>query len=89
MRRLPRWLLAVLSLSIVAAAIAIVAIAWNQRADDLCADAPQAVRGYSVKWGWSEFAYMCDYELPNAQTIRVGVVDAFHGEGRRRHLGDR
>ena len=30
-----------------------------------------------------------DYELPNAQTKRVGVVDAFHGEGRRRHLGDR
>lgn len=88
MRRLPRWSL--LALSVVAAAAVAVGVgaAWNQRAGELCReDAPAAASGYTVRWEWDELAYVCDYDLPSEQPRRIGIVDAFHGEGRRHGPG--
>jgi hypothetical protein len=84
---LVRWSLAVLSSTVVALlAVGLIGVTWNNRADAVCREqAPRTANGYSVTWEWSEFAYVCDYRTPNKQTKRVGIVDAFHGEGRRRH----
>ena len=46
-------------------------------------------RDYSVTWEWNEFAYVCDYRVPSVQPQRVGIIDAFHGDERRRHGLDR
>ena len=87
MRRVLRWSVAVLAASIVAVvAIVATSAAWNDRAEDICRDeAPRSAGGYSVTWEWSEFAYVCDYRAPEEQPKRVGIIDAFHGEGDRRH----
>jgi hypothetical protein len=81
------WSIAVLSGGVVAVgAIVAVSLAWNDRAEDICRDdAPQSAGGYSVTWEWSEFAYVCEYRARPEQPKRVGIIDAFHGEGRRRH----
>lgn len=86
MSRLVVW---TLSLSVALAAVTLIGVAWNQRADDLCREeAPETARGYSVSWEWDELAYVCDYRLPHEQQKRIGIIDAFHGEGRR-HGRDR
>ena len=91
MGKLLRWSLVVLSSSIVAlVAVGLVGLTWNDRADDICREqAPPTASGYSITWEWSELAYVCDYHTPDRQTKRVGIIDAFHGEGRRRHRPDR
>lgn len=83
-----RVLIAVLSVSIVAVgAVVAVSIAWNDRAEDICSE-EGARSAYSVTWEWSEFAYVCDYRAQEEEPKRVGIIDAFHGEGRR-HGPDR
>jgi hypothetical protein len=87
MSRLVRWSLVVLSVSTVAAlAVVAVGVSWSNRANDICLeDAPATTPGYSVTWEWGELAYVCDYRRPTEQPRRVGIIDAFHGEGGRRH----
>jgi hypothetical protein len=83
MRRILAW---ALSLGAALAAAALVGVVWSQRADDLCReDAPGTARGYSVKWEWDEFAYVCSYRTPEPRSKRIGIVDAFHGDDKRRH----
>jgi hypothetical protein len=78
--------IAVLAVGIVALAVVSVNLAWNDRADDVCREkAPRTASGYSVAWEWSEFAYVCDYPGPAEQPRRVGIIEAFHGDGRPRH----
>jgi len=84
MRRLPRWSRVVLSLAAVLAAVLAAGVAWNQRADDLCReDAPTTADGYTVSWDWGELAYVCDYGMSREEPKRIGLIDAFHGDGRR------
>jgi hypothetical protein len=85
--RLVRRLLVVLSVGTVAMlAVVAVGVSWSDRAEDICReDAPATAAGYSVTWEWAELAYVCDYRRPNEQPRRVGIIDAFHGEGGRRH----
>ena len=83
MRRILAW---ALSVGAALAATALVGVAWNQRADDLCReDAPRAESRYSVDWEWDEFAYVCSYPTPETRSKRVGIIDAFHGDDKRRH----
>lgn len=83
-----RW---ILSLAVALVAVVLIGVTWNQKAKDLCRrDAPQTGTGYSVTWEWDEFAYVCDYRTASAQPKnRIGIIDAFHGDGRRRHELDR
>ena len=85
------WSLLILSSSIVAlVAVGLVSAVWNERADDICREqAPRTASGYSVTWEWAEFAYVCDYRAPSEDQRRVGIIDAFHGDGSRRHRLDR
>ena len=87
MSKLVRWSLVLMSSAVVVlVAVGLIGVTWNDRADDVCRDqAPRTASGYSVTWEWSEFAYVCDYRTPTRQTKRVGIIDAFHGEERRRH----
>jgi hypothetical protein len=67
-------------------AVVAVNLAWNDRAEDICREeAPQSAGGYSVTWEWADFAYVCDYGAPDEQPRRVGIIDAFHRDGSRRH----
>ena len=85
-----RRALLIVSAGIVAVlAASLVGITWNQRADDVCREnVSGAAGGYSVRWEWNDFAYVCDYRAPAEQSKRVGIVDAFHSDGRRRHRPD-
>ena len=84
MSRLPRWSLAVASLAVALAAVALGAVSWKDRADAICGkEAPETGSGYTMEWKWDEFAYVCDYQAPSEPERRVGVIDAFHGNGRR------
>ena len=83
MRRLGRWSLLVVSLSIVSLAAGLVSVAWNDRAEAICRE--EAESSFTVGWDWNELAYVCDYGSPVEPSRRVGVVDAFHGDGRQRH----
>jgi hypothetical protein len=70
------------------AVVAVVA-AWNDRAADVCEkNKPTSASNYTLEWEISEFAYVCKYGLSETPDKRVGIVDAFHGEGRR-HGPDR
>jgi hypothetical protein len=91
MRRTVRRSLVVLSLSVVAlVAVISVSVTWNDRADDICREhAPRTTSDYSSTWDWAELAYVCDYRAPDENPRRVGIIDAFHGEGGRRHRLDR
>jgi hypothetical protein len=82
-----RWSIVVLVTIVVAAVIVVGASAlWSDRAKDICRDeAPKSRGDYSVAWDWNEFAYVCDYGAPEQQPKRVEIIDAFHGEGSRRH----
>jgi hypothetical protein len=81
----------VLSSSIVAlVAVSFISVMWKQRAEDICREqAPRTASGYSVTWKWAEFAYVCDYRASSQGPRRVGIIDAFHGDGNRRHRLDR
>lgn len=69
-----------------AAAVASMGLAWEAKADKVCrVKAPAGADGYSVRWEWDELAYVCDYRAPEAKERRVGLVDAFHGDGAQRH----
>ena len=84
MSRLPRWSLIVASLVAALGAAALVSVSWKERADDICRkDAPAMGSGYTMEWQWDEFAYVCDYQAPSEPERRVGVIDAFHENGRR------
>lgn len=78
-----------LALTVAVAAVAAAAslgIAWEAKADKVCrVKAPASTAGYVVRWEWDEFAYVCDYRAPEANERRVGLVDAFHGDGAQRH----
>jgi hypothetical protein len=89
--RLLRWSLVVASSSVVAVgAVALIGVAWNQRAEDICREeAPGTAGGYSVAWEWDELAYVCDYRSPAEPRKRVGITDAFHSGGSRRHRPNR
>jgi hypothetical protein len=88
MSRFGRPLVVVTSLGAALLVVVLVGLAWKGRAEDICEEkAPQSAGGYSLTWEWAEFSYACDYHAPRAQTRRVGVIDAFHGDGRRRHGG--
>jgi hypothetical protein len=68
------------------AVVAAIGLTWQDKSDAICREnAPAAGGGYSVRWEWEEFAYVCDYRVPEAEPRRVGIVDAFHGEGGRGH----
>ena len=85
-RHLARSLLILFSSLVALVAVGLVGVAWSDRANDFCRkQAPASTTGYSVTWEWSEAAYVCNYRAPNPETKRVGIIDAFHGEGRRRH----
>ena len=87
MGRLVRWLLVIVASSIVVlVAVGLIGVTWNERAGDICREeAPRTASGYTVNWEWDEFAYVCDYRAPAAQSRRVGVTDAFHSGGSQRH----
>ena len=87
MSRLVRWSLVLVGATVVGLlAVGVIGVAWSDRASDVCREqAPASASGYSVNWEWSEAAYVCTYRARNAETKRVGIIDAFHGEGRRRH----
>lgn len=77
-----------MSLAIAVAAVGLVGLNWEDRAEDICREeAPRTARDYSVKWEWDEFAYVCDYRSRGVRPKRVGIVDAFHGDDRRPHPG--
>jgi hypothetical protein len=83
-RRLRRWTLIVASLVAATGAAALVGVRWNDRADDICRKEASATgSSYTMAWNWDEFAYVCDYQAPSEPERRVGVIDAFHGDGRR------
>ena len=77
----------VVSATVVAAlAVGLIGVTWNQRAEDICREqAPQTATGYSMSWEWDDFAYVCDYRAPTAQSERIGIIDAFHSGGSQRH----
>jgi hypothetical protein len=82
--RLARWSLVAVSLVAALGAAALVGVSWEGRADDICRkEAPAAGSGFTTAWSWDEFAYVCDYDAPSEPQRRVGVIDAFHGDGRR------
>ncbi len=84
MTRLPRWSLVVASVVVALSAVALVAVSWKDRADDICGrEASEAGSRYTMEWQWDEFAYVCDYDAPSEPERRVGVIDAFHENGRR------
>jgi hypothetical protein len=84
MSRLPRWSLIAASLAAAVAAAALVGVGWKERADDICRkEAPPTGDDYTIAWNWGEFAYVCDYQAPSEPERRIGVIDAFHGDGRR------
>jgi hypothetical protein len=87
MSRLVRGALVLVGATVVVLlAVGVIGVAWSDRANDVCREqAPARATGYSVTWDWSEAAYVCNYRAPNVETKRVGIIDAFHGEGRRRH----
>jgi hypothetical protein len=80
----------VVSLSVALAAVGVMGLSWNDRADDICREqAPPTASDYSITWEWDEFAYICDYRVPSEPPRRIGVIDAFHGGGSQRHRPDR
>ena len=82
----PRWLPAALAVCLAIGAVAVISLTWKNRADEICReDAPAAAADPSVVWEWNELAYVCDYGVPTEQPKRIGVIDAFHGDDRRRH----
>jgi hypothetical protein len=82
--RLPRWSLIVASLVAALGAAALVGVSWKERADDICRkEGPATGSSYTMAWNWDEFAYVCNYQAPSEPERRVGVIDAFHGNGRR------
>jgi hypothetical protein len=86
MRRLPRWSLIVASLVAAVVALVLIGVSWKGRADDICREkAPRTQSSYTIAWKWNEFAYVCDYRAPSEPVRRVGVIDAFHSDGRKRH----
>ena len=81
-----RWLALAVSLVVVALAVGLLAVSWEDRADDVCREkAPSTGSSYTLAWKWDEFAYVCDYQSPSEPPRRVGVIDAFHSGGRQRH----
>jgi hypothetical protein len=82
-----RWTLAaVAAVAVTALGAVSVGAAWDDRARDVCRDeAPLGSTGYSTRWQWGQFAYVCDYRGTGGEQRRVGLVDAFHGEEARRH----
>jgi hypothetical protein len=81
-----RFLLALMVGLVAIAAVLVVGLTWDERADTICREkAPTAASGYSVRWKWEEFAYVCDYRAPEAEQRRVGIIEAFHGDGAKRH----
>jgi hypothetical protein len=87
MRKLMRGTTVILALSVALAAVAgVVGVEWKDRADEICREEmPLTADGYSIAWDWGEFAYECDYRGRSARPKRIGVIDAFHGDGRRGH----
>lgn len=81
-----RPLLAFLGALLAVAAVVAIGLSWKDRADTICREkAPATADGYSVRWNWADFAYVCDYEAQAAKPRRVSIIDAFHGEEERRH----
>jgi hypothetical protein len=79
-----------MSLALALVGVGVIGLTWKGRADDICREqAPRTANDYSITWEWDEFAYICDYGVPSEQPKRVGVIDAFHGDGSRRHRPDR
>ncbi|HEU4689373.1 MAG TPA: hypothetical protein VFS23_13455 [Vicinamibacterales bacterium] len=88
MSRLARWSLMAASLAAALGAAALVGVSWKGRADDICRkEALSRASGFTVEWQWDEFAYVCDYEAPTKPQRRVSIINAFHGDGRKRHGG--
>lgn len=86
MRRLPRWSLLAASLVVALAVLSLIGLSWRGRADDICREkAPKNGSSYTIAWTWDEFAYVCDYRAPGEPLRRVGVIDAFHSGGSKRH----
>jgi hypothetical protein len=80
------FLLALIVGLVAVAAVVSVGVTWSDKAKNVCREkAPATASDYSVRWEWREFAYMCDYGAPEAEQRRVGIIDAFHGDGARRH----
>jgi hypothetical protein len=59
-----------------------IGIDWNHRAANTCNEETQKprgadARGYSIRWEWTEFAYVCTYDAPVAVKRRVGFTEAY------------
>lgn len=67
---------------LVVLALVAVGVAWNDRAEDVCREGASA-NNYSVTWQRGDFAYVCHYDAADKEQRSVGILDAFHGEGRR------
>jgi hypothetical protein len=81
-----RRTLVILSASVVAVlGVLGVGVAWQDRAEDVCGEraSPRKAVDDSVTWDWRDLAYVCDDSIGGKEQKRVGIVDAFHGEGRR------
>jgi len=74
--------LSVVTVTAFVAAAFFVGIDWSHRAANTCNEEAQKprgadARGYSIRWEWSEFAYVCTYDAPGNPERRVGVTEAF------------
>lgn len=73
-------------LAATAAVVVALALTWESKADSICREkAPGQESDYSVRWEWAELAYVCDYSGGEVERQRVGIIDAFHGDGTQRH----
>lgn len=84
MGRIARWTVALIAAAALGVlAVTVVAVTWKDRATAVCEkNKPTSVADYTVEWETNEFAFVCKYESPETPDRRVGIVDAFHGEGR-------
>lgn len=57
--------------------------AWNRRAANICSQESEkpagasSASGYSIRWDWTELAYVCRYHGPSEPKRRVGLTEAF------------
>ena len=84
MRRFPLFLaVSVVTVTTSVAAVFFIDLAWNHRVAYICneeAEKPPgaaSASGWSIRWEWTEFAYVCSYHARGEPTKRVGLTDAF------------
>jgi hypothetical protein len=78
------WLLAVFAFCAAALVVGLAMdVEWNDRAASSCNQESEkpagaaSAAGYSIRWEWTEFAYVCRYHAPGEPAKRVGFTNAF------------